>query len=243
MNRPLGGRILFAWALFASFIELTLNLPAGTSPWSLRWSIPSLVFLLSVLGFAQDRWPGRSALLAFLSFALLSTQETSLWPGDVGVRHAGRLAVATLGGWLMAYVSTHRQSPTRRAICAHHAACGIVAAGYVLSGITKLHLSGTSWLEGSHLALLIAERSLDGPMWLQGLRAWVASQAILCGVLAAFALTLELGAVAFLWPRARRAYTVVAASFHMGVILLLGYFVLEWVILLAALAFFPPRDA
>lgn len=243
MNLPLGGRILFTLALLASFIELTLNLPAGTSPLSPRWSVPSLVFLVAALGFAHHVWPGRFALLAFLSFALLSFQETSLWPGDVGVRHAGRLAVATLGGWFIAYVFTHRQTPTGRAICAHHAACGIAAAGYVIAGITKLHLSGTSFIDGGNLALLVAERSFDGPGWLQGLRAWVASQAILCSVLASFALTLELCGVAFLWPRARRTYTVVAATFQVGVILLLGYLVLEWVILLAALAFFPPRDA
>jgi hypothetical protein len=225
-----------------SWIELTLTLPAGVSPFSILWLTVSALYLGAVLGFALARSAGRSAVVAFLSFAFLSFHETSQWPGDVGTRHAGRLVLASLLGWLLAYLATHRQSPASRAASAHHAACGVAAAGYVLCGITKLHLSGIGWIDGGNLALLIAERSGDGPLWLQSVRAWVATMEVLPSVLAAAGLTFELCGVAFLWPRARRAYAIAGALFQLGVVLLLGYFVMEWVILLVALAFFPPRE-
>ncbi|HMV68562.1 MAG TPA: hypothetical protein PKA64_17055, partial [Myxococcota bacterium] len=118
----------------------------------------------------------------------------------------------------------------------HEAACGLYGAQLTTAALSKLLLTGASWADGGPLALMIYERSLvsEGP--LSALRGWVAwhPQTATAGSL--YTLVVQLFGIAFIWPRARRAYMVALLPMFLGFALLMEMWEPLWPLMGFALA-------
>ena len=117
------------------------------------------------------------------------------------------------------------------------AACGVIAAAYGLAGLDKARESGAAaWTEARNTALLIAERSYAGPMWLQRLRQAAARTPWLCRITALYGFYGEFAASLFVFPPARWPVALAMTAMQAGIILFLGYVEMEWILLMLALA-------
>ena len=116
------------------------------------------------------------------------------------------------------------------------AACGVVAATYVLAGVAKLTGAGLNFLDPDYLGTLVLERSFLVPGGLSTLRQFVAESPLACTTLAALTLAAELGAVLFVVRRYRLRVAVVLAAMHVGIWITMGYTYISWVAVLLGLA-------
>ncbi len=116
------------------------------------------------------------------------------------------------------------------------AACGVVAATYVLAGVAKLTGAGVDFLHPDYLGTLLLERSFHQPEWLSTFRLAVAQSPLACSTMATFTLLAELGALLFLLPRYRLRVCLVLVAMHAGIYLTMGYIYVSWVAVLLGLA-------
>jgi hypothetical protein len=156
----------------------------------------------------------------------------------MGVTHGKILPGAVLLALLVARPSAGERG-------ANEAAAGAVAAAYTIAGLSKLLGAGGAFLDPGYLGLLVAERSVGVAPWLAELRLSFADSPTTCRAVAAGALALELGGVAFLWPRLRIPYALAITGLHAGIFLLMGYMYASWVAVVWGIALLPrnPRTA
>ncbi len=85
--------------------------------------------------------------------------------------------------------------------------------------------------------LLIAERAFWGPRIVRGLRLAVARSRAWSTAAGVFGLGVELAALALVVPEARVPAAAGVIALHLGFMTLLGYFEIEWLVVLVALLF------
>ncbi len=175
--------------------------------------------------------------LAFVTLTGLALREAADW-GRGLVPSLGQYGptAAALGGWLVAWLVAGSQPTDARLDAAWAAACGVLGGAYLLAGVSKVQQAGWAWVRPQHLGLVLLERSHRGAPWQRRARRWMAHQPALCAAGAGLALLIELAGPAFCVPELRLPYAAAAGAMQLGFALLLGFWEIEWLLLLPALA-------
>ncbi len=213
---------------FPTGLARVFNLAVLTQP-VVVWAGVLLVTAL-LLAWTFERWTAGATLVAFAVTVCFAHAESSLLANAQAVTHGKMMPFAVL----VAYELGRVAMPLRAHAAGIEAASGVVAGSYFLGGLAKLRADGLSWVDGPALSLMAAERA-EGSV-LAGLRWAVASAPGLAGVMLAISLVLELGAVSFLWPRARPAVAVLLLGMHLSIGLILSYFHFDWALTTVAVA-------
>ncbi|MBK7579461.1 MAG: hypothetical protein IPI67_04565 [Myxococcales bacterium] len=200
-------------------------------------STASLGFAGLVALFLSQVQPESAAGAILLALALIRRVEIAQWHEDIVVRLGKYLpAGACLAAWLVAdltlAVSGTPFGEARQ--LAWNAACGVMAGAHVLAAFTKLRLSGLAWMRADRQALLIAERAFAGPRILRALRLAVVRSRTVSLAAGVFGLVTEALAIFFIFPGARLPVLTAVIALHLGFMLLLGYFEIEWIVVLVA---------
>lgn len=224
MNRL--GRLLFVLCLIITWGAAVDNLVSAHG----TVAVASVAFVAAAYGFFKRRQEALSGALLFLMLAGITWAQEHQWPGAAGIRPTNYLPAAVLAGFLTA--RCFRRDP--RGLW--EGACGVFAAGYLLAALAKLRGSGFAWMDGRTLGLLVAERAFSAPPIIGALRLDFAARPMLCQAAAAGALLVEAGAVVFLYPGARTAYSLAVTLLHLGIFLLMGFVEPGWPLLAWALS-------
>jgi hypothetical protein len=197
----------------------------------------TLAYAVAVVAFVSRIRPGLTAGIAAVLLALATHLYESQLPVGIGRHNASLLPGAVLSAYALAHVLTRRRDTDTRDWFGIEAGAGIVAAGYVLAGSSKLLGSGIAWAEGSNLALHIATHSYSGVAFMRPLRLWVADNHSLCTVLGAGTLLLECSFALFVLREARKPYALLATAMHSCISLLMGLHHFDWLFMTLGIAF------
>jgi hypothetical protein len=221
----LAAGLLIGW--LEVFVEVLGAPPADHPLAALVAPIPlalmTIVVVAALIAFVAGRAELVAGILVLVAIAFVASLES-------GTHHGKLVPAIALAAYLPATALT---GDARRG---HEAACGAIGAAYVLAALAKLSADGLGWGQSGSLALLVAERSFEGPTFVRALRSAIAARPALTGILAAGSLAVELGGIAFLFPRARRVWAVAVIVMHAGIALLMGYVYLPWALVVGGLA-------
>lgn len=254
MSRVPLGFWLFAVALCLSWANSAIHVALSDRPMYIRsirifqnlTQIKRIVCLLvlslgylALVGLFLVGWHRPWIALVILG-VLLSIRrfEIAQWPGDIVVRLGKYVpAAACLLAWLvsssvLAWLGHER---VRAEALGWDAACGVMAGAHVLAGIAKVRESGWVWLLPKYQSLLVAERAYVGPRILRGLRWSIASSKTASLVVGATGFSVELLAGLFVVPELRPFLLGVILLLYTGFLVLLGYFEIEWMLVLTAI--------
>lgn len=112
----------------------------------------------------------------------------------------------------------------------------MLAAAYVLAAVAKHEQSGWRWGESANVALLVAERAYGGARSLFAFRMWAAESPRLCGALAKASMCIEAAGVTYLVSSLRWPFTAGASLLQLGIVVLLGYLEIEWILVMIAVS-------
>jgi len=209
---------------------------------------------LSALAFAlgyRYRWSGPLSALTFLWV----TSYRSSWgmvfhTENVIALHLVALALSPAADALSLDTRagrTHAQPASGRYGWAVRTVSALTVTTYVLAGVAKLRLAGGSWVGGDVLRAQVAYdnlRKIELGSLYSPLGAWLVHYAAPFRVLAWASMVLELGAPAALFGlRIARVWVFGAASFHVGVVLLMAIAFPYQLSLIAYASFFPLERA
>ncbi len=201
--------------------------------------LASVGFVGLIALFLKQASPEWVALVILLVLLGIRRLEIIQWPDNIVVKLGKYVpSAACLLAWLIASVTlrwTGKPVEDARAL-GWQAACGVMAGAYVLAAIAKLRQSGFSWAHPRYQALLVAERAFAGPRWLRAVRLQAARSKAASTVIGFVGLFAEFLAVLFIVPAARPWVIALVIALHLGFILLLGYFEIEWILVLVAVA-------
>lgn len=248
------GVVLFALGLAISWINSSLHVAlterpvyAGSprmfrGPVGRARLVPLLLASAGFVGllvlFVLRVQPELVAVGLLTALVLIRRVEIAQWHDDIVVRLGKYVpAGACLSGWLAADVVlqlTGRSAAEARAL-GWNASCGVMAGAYVLAGLVKLRKSGLGWVRADRQALLVAERAFAGPRWMRSLRLSVVRSKTVSLCAGLFGLGVELAALGLVYPPARIPVAAAVVALHGGFMLLLGYFEVEWLVVLAAI--------
>jgi hypothetical protein len=133
----------------------------------------------------------------------------------------------TLIAWLIGVAIAPRLGKDRERL-GSALACGVVASGYTMAGLSKLWHSGLGWVDGRAMALMMYERIPGAWPPFAELRGFVAGHVTLAGLSMAVALVVELAGFLWLFRPARRPMMVAAVVMHVAIGIFLGYFHPDW---------------
>jgi hypothetical protein len=176
------------------------------------------VLLAALVGFR----PRVSCLLAGLLLYHFAPFEELI----AGLPHTafGGLSVPTLALLLLSFA----ESPSRRAAPAAEYRWPLAliqllfSFSYLFPTLAKLRFSGPGWFsaETIHYYALGNATVTGAPLAL-----WVASQPLLCGAIALVTLLIEASApLVVVFPAYAVAFVLAALAFHVGIVLVIGYF-------------------
>jgi hypothetical protein len=234
------GGLLLAWASLSRVLQVD-GLPHAPAPLGgLTFltqpgpaTLCSLAFAVAAYGYVCNRAADLAMAVMAGLLALGAALQRWQWPGEEGVNGAVMLPGAALVASLLA----RRLSPAaRRDAAGVEAAAGIVAASYVLAGLSKLSTSGWGWTGQPNLGVHILAQGYAGLGALGPLREAVAQSALACRLLGVGTLTIELGAIVFLWPSLRRGWAATAVAMHLGISLLMGLHHYDWLLTVLGVA-------
>lgn len=194
----------------------------------------SLVYVAGSAAAAARARPLTGAVVAFLAMALVAQVDGGLYT-DVGNHHGKLLPISVLLASSMALRA-------RGELAAREAACGVIAAAYAMAGLIKLWQSGPLWFLAANLPLLAAERAIGASWPFAAARMGLAETPWLGTAGGLAVLTIELGGVCFLWPRARRWWAVAMIASHVSIGVFLGYLYPDWILVLIAMGLLHPRS-
>ena len=246
------GRYLFVFCLWYSWCtSALLTVMSDRLPYTrgVRWReiLAALVrarvvialsvgFAVASVAFARGYRQALAGVILLFLMAALRRLEVRQWPGNIVVGLGKYVpTAAALGGYLLGWILTADRPLPEREAWGWEGACGVMAGAYLLAGIAKLRESGSSWISGVNIALLVAERSFTGPRPVQALRRWAVGQPWLCRFSGVYGLVIELAVVVFIVPELRWAVTVAIVLLQVAILVLLGYWELEWIVLTVAL--------
>ena len=241
------GRALFGVCLLSAWLfDLRTTLAAHDFPFSdgsfflkirrdaraLLSLVFTVVFSSATILFVLRLHQAAAGACVFALLAAIRQLQLKAWPERPGFHGP---AAASLAAYLLAFLATAGSAAPYREACGWEAAAGVIAAAYSLAGLSKVKGSGTAWMKGGNLGLLIAERAHGAPAAVEALRLYVAGAPRLCRALAGFALLVQVGAFLFVLRGARAPLTVALTLFHLvGTPLLLGYLEFEWMLIAVA---------
>lgn len=246
------GRFLFGLSLLVSWgISVVNALSAQRLPYTRgidpRADIPwrrlplclaglTVLFLLTLELFVLRRRQELAGIALFGFIALARRIEASQWQGTIVV-DLGKYApsAACLAAYLVAFWASAGMPVARREACGWEAACGVLAAAYALSAWIKWKKASFAWMKSGNMGLLIAERSYDGAPILRRLRLFVVSSPRLCSLFAALGFLLEGADGLFVLGSLRWPLTLATLLFHAGITAFLGYFEVEWILVMVSL--------
>jgi hypothetical protein len=247
------GEWLFVAALGASWANSTLHVAFADTPLyalaarELR-RLPPMRKIIGLLGatalfvaalwmWHDSPWRRAGAVVVLVCLIAIRAWETRQWHGNTVVRLGKYVpAAACLLGWLGASTVTSLLgwSDAEAEAAGWEGAAGVFASLYVLAGLSKLKLTGLSWMRPAHQALLIAERAFTGPAFVRRLRRAASRSRFVCGTIGVYGLVSELLAGLYVFPVLRMPLTVGFAALHVGIVLLLGYIEPEWWLVMVA---------
>lgn len=205
-------------------VPRTLALVAGT-----------LAVLGCVVGFVlhQATWAGVGFLVLIGAFR---QWERSQWQGDKVVELGKYVPTATvLLGFLVGRGVADLAGAEDPAHIGWQVACGAMGSTFTLAALSKWKEAGAAWFTGHGLQLLISERAFLVPQPVRGLRAWFGASPRLCTAMSAGAFLLEAFGFLFCVPQLRWAFFAAGATMLVGFWALLGYWEVEWGLVLLAL--------
>jgi len=195
----------------------------------------TLVMLGAIASFVL--WQSSVAAVIFLVVLGLYRQwERSQWPGDIVVNLGKYVPTATvlvaflLGRWVAMALSV--EDPDH---LGWQAACGAMGATFTLAALSKWKEAGAAWFRGTGLQLLISERAWLVPEPVRGLRAAFGASPRLCTAMSIGAFGLEAFGFLFGVPQLRWVFFGLAATMLLGFWILLGYWEIEWGLVVLAL--------
>jgi hypothetical protein len=250
---------LFAFGLFLSWANSALHVALSDRPLYIRTlrvfrgkaPAPKVIALalatvgyLALIGlFLSGQHREWVALAILVVLAAIRRFEIAQWPGDIVVRLGKYVpAAACLAAWLVTrVVCSFARVPDETAdTLGWSSACGVLAGVHVLAVIAKVRESGWGWMHSRYQALLVAERAFTGPRVLRGLRSAVAQSKRVSALVGAYGFFAEAGSVLFVVPAARPFVLGAVLLLHLGFLTLLGYFELEWVVVMSSVVLLAP---
>lgn len=244
---------LFTLALLLSWINSALHVALPDRPlyamslnmfrekasvrrlaWVALASVGYLSLLVLFLLGNRREWVAGAILIVLLGIRRLEIMQ---WDDDIVVRLGKYVpSAACLLGWLV--TSVVLQLSGKSADAAHalgwQAACGVYAGAHVLAAIAKVRQSGFVWVHPRYQALLVAERAFAGPKLIRSIRLGVARSKSASSVVGIMGFASECLAGLFVIPDARIVVVALVLLLHLGFMVLLGYFELEWIVVLLA---------
>jgi hypothetical protein len=247
------GHILFALGLLLSWANSALHIALADRPIyagsirMFRGSVgrtrlalvlgASVAYVALVVSFVAGTHPRASAAAIVAALAVIRRFEIAQWHDDIVVRLGKYVpAAACLLAWLSTDIALEALGTPEAERLAWNAACGVLAGAHVLAGIAKVRESGPSWMQAHHQALLIAERAFAGPAWMRSLRLAVARSPRASHVVGIVGLVAEFAAILLVVPAARPFVVTAMLVLYLGFMLLLGYFEIEWMAVILAVA-------
>jgi ABC-type amino acid transport system permease subunit len=248
------GRWLFVFGLFLSWANSAVHVALSDRPLYIRsarvfqggartgrvmaLSIATLPVLGLCVAFLRGLHLEWVALAILVLLATIRRFEILQWPGDIVVRLGKYVpAAACLLAWLVSQpILKHFGFSSAEANhLGWNAACGVMAGAYVLAAIAKLRETGWKWMKPRYQALLVAERAYLGPALLRRMRSAIAHSRRASAVVGATGFFVELFAILFVVPLIRPYLLGVVLVLNFGFLTLLGYFELEWMVVLVAI--------
>lgn len=150
-----------------------------------------------------------------------------------------------LGAWEVGRQVKRAASESERDAFAHEVVCGVLAGIFFLACTAKLSHTGSEWTDGNPLRLLVFERSFGATPPLDQLRLAFANNTWLARFASTYTVLVQGAGLAFLFPRARKLWTLAVIPMFTGFAVLMGMFQIPWVLLPIALSWstFGLRDA
>ena len=213
----------------------------GERPGNRRWIVLgalTLVFvvLLSLFCTGIAEQPTGWAMLGLMLF--IRGWEIRQWNRDIVVGLGKYVpSAASLLGYLVTSFLVGWLAPDWNARAAGwHAAAGVLAASWGLAAFAKVRESGMVWVSGANVAVLVRERSYMGPRPVARLRRAVSKMPWLCLASACVGFWGEAAGMLFIFPDLRWGVAIASALFQIGITVLLGYWELEWIFIMLAVA-------
>ncbi len=197
----------------------------------------TLPFASCLVAFALRMFEPWTGILIVGALYALRRVAVAQWPDDQVVRLGKYVpSAAALVGYSVMSVALRFSSwdAPRREALAWEAAAGVLAAAYGLSAYAKHEQSGWRWGRSDNVALLVAERAYGGAPSLFRFRLWAAQSPRVCAVLGYTSVFIEAAGVLFVVSALRWPYTALATSLQLGIVVLLGYLEVEWILVMIA---------
>ena len=222
------------WILLSRDIPALSALPAAfwtAVPAGARWryllweghprleSVLQAAALLALAGIVCGVWTRACCLVAGVLLYHLAPLETLFFTVSPW---AGGLTIPVLG---LVALSAVPRAPRAEDGWALRLAQLFVCQAYLFSGWAKLRAAGFAWASAHNIrAWLLLSNQDDQLAVFTGPGLWIADHPLLCALMGAAALALDLGFVAALfWRRGRPLLVAVAAAFHLGILLTQNY--------------------
>ena len=204
-------------------------------PRTLALALGTLAVLGSISGFVltQSVWAGVTFLVVLGAFR---QWERSQWTDDKVVALGKYVPTAAV---LLAFLVGRGVAQLLNAEDPAHlgwqVGCGAMGATFSMAALSKWKKVGAEWFKGGGVQLLISERAFLVPEPVRSLRAWFGASPRLCTAMSAGAFVLEACGILFCVPQLRWAFFACAAAMVLGFWVLLGYWEIEWGLVLLAL--------
>jgi hypothetical protein len=195
------------------------------------------IVVVGVTGaFVFQTYPLVAALIYLVVLAVYRQWEKVQWEGDIVVKLGKYVpAAAALLGYVLGCgiaILIDYEDPYW---AGWEVACGFMGACYSLAGVAKWLKVGSKWFDGIGMQMLIYERSLLSRGLLKRIRERSGRSWRLCAGLTGGGFLVELFGFMYIFPSLRLLYLGLAAPMVVGFFVFLGYFELEWALVLIAL--------
>lgn len=235
------GRYLFGVCLVASWYNHLRNVlterriaydrgaVVGDASAHWPWVVATVPFIALVVAFCARSHELPVAIAILISLVAMRRRAIRAWDEDYVVALGKYVpSAAALSGYLVGKTIGGDEA------IGWEAAAGVLGAAYVLAAVAKHEQSGWRWGRATNAALLVAERAYGGAPSLFELRMWVVRSPRLCGAVAKASMAIEAAGVLYFVSSLRWAFTGVASALQLGIIVLLGYFEIEWILVIIA---------
>lgn len=248
------GYILLGVCLTLSYLNTSFHLLVWDEmPYVNRFSVPllqaprkrlipvvlgAILLLPAIVAFSLDLGSRPvAAAWIFVGLGLYRQVDTGHWEGNTVTRLGRYVPSATaVFGWLIGWTLASGEPALVRERLGVEVACGLLAGAMMMAGIRKVEKGGWLWFGSTGLTLMLAERLQMGPAPLRALRRLMLTRPTAVNLLGGITVWVEVVCIAFAIPALRVPSTVVLVLTVIGIMALLGYLELEWLMIYVALA-------
>lgn len=196
------------------------------------------VLIAALVAATAGLWPRISCLVSSLLLYHLAPLETLFWKAGATERgfEVSILALAVLAFTPCADAWSVRRSriATARDPADYHwplLLCQLfVVFIYLFGGYAKLFHVGPEWISAENIRLLLLDfNQVNQDVVFNRLGPWIAARPWASLLTAVFGMAMDFGFIAMLfWPRSRRVILPLALVFHLGIMLTMNIFFLNW---------------